>query len=739
VTLWRQSLGWLRPYSRSALLVAGAIVVEVAYWTLVPLGLRRLIDDAIPRRDGALLGGTLAVLALGFVFMALVSIGRTALLARVGARLLADRRLHLFEHLQGLPPRFFAATRTSDLAGRFLTELNTIETALTIGLTEITWGSLMIAVNVPLLYLLNVPLAIVATLAVPLALIGPRILAPRVSATAYFRRQAEGQLLVSVQEQLAGRAVVHAFGLELLMRDRLRNQLDRLRTLTARDGFQSRLVARSTTLSSALGQLLVFATGSVLVFRGDLSMGTFVGFIGLLLNVGEGIRWLAFGLPAWLQAAGPMQRLDEVLDEPSEVADADDALAPTRVLRGDIEVRQVHFAYRPGERPSASGISLTVAAGARVAIVGPSGSGKSTLLNLLMRAVDPDAGAILLGGTDLRRVKRDTLRRHIGVVFQDTFLFAGSVRDNIRLGRPDATDAEVEAAARAAVIHDAIEQLREGYDTDVGEHGEALSGGQRQRVALARAILRDPVVLLLDEATSALDPNTEAEFNATLRHVAERRTIVSVTHRLAGVVDADRIFVLVEGHLVEEGTHLELLQRNEVYGRLWAAQAGISVADDGLRAEVSATRLRMLPLLAGVDEAFLGRLANQFAPERVPAGRVVVTHGDPGDRFYLLARGLAEVVEARDDGSEHLLAVLGDGDHFGEIALLTDEPRTATVRTRSQCLLLSLAREHFDRLLAEAPGVREKIQQTAAARLGYTGATTSAASGQVRSMSRVRV
>jgi len=695
---------------------AGAIVVEVGYWTFVPLGLRRLIDDAIPDRDAPLLVGTLAAMGLGFLVMAAVSTARIAVTARLGARMLADTRLQLFDHLQRLPARFFAAARTSDLAGRFLTELNTIESALTVGLPEVAWGALMIAVNVPLLYVLNVPLAVVASLAVPLALIGPRVLSAPVAATAYLRRQQEGQLLASVQEQLAGRAVVHAFGLEPVMRERLRLQLLRLRGVTARDGFQSRLVGRSTTLGSSLGQLLVFASGSVLVFRGDLSIGTFVGFVGLLLNVGEGIRWLAFGLPIWLQAGGPLQRLDEVLAAPTETADVPDAIAPARV-RGELELRHVQFAYAPGDPPSAADLSLTIRAGARVAVVGPSGSGKSTLLNLLMRVYDPDGGAILLDGIDLRRLARQTLRRQIGVVFQDTFLFAGSVGDNIRLGRPDAADAEVEAAARQARLHDAIVQLRDGYNTDVGEHGEALSGGQRQRVALARAILRDPAILLLDEATSALDPTTEAEFNAALNQIAQRRTVVVVTHRLASVVDAEVIFVMAGGALVERGTHPELIQRGGVYARLWASQASTTVSDDGLRAEVAAARLRLIPLLAGVDDdAFLDRLAREFVPERVAAGRVIVTQGEIGDRFYLIARGSVEVVAVDAAGAERLLNRLDEGDHFGEIALLAIVPRTATVRTRSGCLLLSLSSQHFDRLLADEPRIREMLQRSAAER-----------------------
>jgi ATP-binding cassette subfamily B protein len=695
--------------------VVAAIVFEIAYWTLVPLGLRGLIDTALTSRDTSLVLGTLALMAVGFVLMAIASTTRSALTARLGARLLTDKRLSLLEHLQYLPPRFFGSARTGDLAGRFVTELNMIETALTLSLVEVVWGSLQLAVNVPLLYLLNLQLAVVATVAVPLAMLGPRVLAPRVAATSYLRRQEEGRLLAAVHEQIAGRAVVRAFGLELFMRERFQAELARLRSVTAREGFQARLVGRSTTIGSALGQLIVFATGSILVFQGELTVGTFVGFIGLLLNVGEGVRWLGFGLPTWLQAAGPMRRIGELLEEPTERDDRSAAELPGR-LQGRIEIQGVSFVYE-GEG-GVRDVSLSIPAGAHVAIVGPSGSGKSTLLSLLLRTYEPQVGSILVDGHNLRRVAPAALRRQIGMVFQDSFLFAGSVRDNIRLGKLDASAAELEDAARAAQIHDVIARLPNGYDTDVGEGGDVLSGGQRQRLALARAVLRDPAVLLLDEATSALDPATEAEFTTALRRVASNRTVISVTHRLSTVLDADQIFVLADGRVVERGRHVDLVQQdNGVYAHLWASQAGLHIADDGLHAEVSPERLRQLPLLADVNESLLVRLASQFASERVAPGRVIIAEGDVGDRFYLIARGTADVIQIDPDGTEHVVRVLEDGDHFGELALLGEGVRSASVRAQTTCVLLSLSAQHFARLLADEPAVRAEVQRVADNRL----------------------
>jgi ATP-binding cassette subfamily B protein len=290
------------------------------------------------------------------------------------------------------------------------------------------------------------------------------------------------------------------------------------------------------------------------------------------------------------------------------------------------------------------------------------------------------------------------------------------VRDNIRFGKPDATEAEIEDAARAAQIHDLVLSLPSGYDTDVGERGGRLSGGQRQRVGLARAILRDPAILLLDEATSALDPATEAALNETLRHLSLGRTVVQVTHRLVGVVDVDRIFVLDDGRLAEDGTHQELLALGGQYASLWRQQQeGLSISRDGRTAEITPARLRALSAFQGLDDDALAKLAERFSTERVPENRAVFEQGDPGDKFYVIAHGTVEVLQRDEDGTERRLRVLQDGEVFGELALLNDAPRTATVRTRTACLLLTLSSQQFFQLLDSVPRLRATIQDVTAA------------------------
>jgi ATP-binding cassette subfamily B protein len=346
-----------------------------------------------------------------------------------------------------------------------------------------------------------------------------------------------------------------------------------------------------------------------------------------------------------------------------------------------------------------------------VALVGPSGCGKSTLLNLIIRFYDPQTGRVTLDGVDLRHATIESLRGQMGIVFQENVLFNISIRENIRLGKLDASDAEVEAAAKAAEIHDLIESLPQGYDTVVGERGSRLSGGQRQRMGIARAIIRDPAILLLDEATSALDPSTEAAINETLGRLAHGRTTISVTHRLSSVVNVDHIYVLERGTLVEQGTHDELVRQGGLYAQLWREQGGVGGGDG-----VEIASLKTVPMLSQLPEDLLGSLARRLTVERYPAGEIIVRRGDAGDRLYILHRGQVEVFAANPDARQRPLAVLREGDHFGEIALLYDVPRTAAVRASTPVELYSLQRNDFDALLASVPGLRGILQHTMAER-----------------------
>jgi ATP-binding cassette subfamily B protein len=447
-----------------------------------------------------------------------------------------------------------------------------------------------------------------------------------------------------------------------------------------------------------------------------LSVGAWVGFNTLLLNVGYAISTLAAVIADLIPATTGLRRIEELLNEPVRVVESPHPVALPRLSRA-VEFERVNFGYDGCNAPRIlHDVNLRLPARQSVAFVGRSGSGKSTVLNLLMRFYDPDEGSVRIDGHELRQASEVSLRSQMAAVFQETFLFNTTLRENIRMGKVGATDQEVEAAAKAAEIHDLIVSLPQGYDTLAGERGGRLSGGQRQRIALARAIIRDPSILVLDEATSALDPETEVAINKTLKGLARSRTVLSVTHRLAPVADMDQIVVLDKGRVAEMGSHQELLKRQGIYFQLWNQQSGFTVSSDGRHAEVTPARLRAIPLFAGLDGATLSVVARQLIAEQYDADQIVFKEGAPGDKFYIIVRGKVSVTAAKGNNQVVQLDVWQDGDYVGEIALLEGVPRTATVRTLLPSLFLTLQREQFLKLLDEIPSMREAVEQSAQSR-----------------------
>jgi len=300
----------------------------------------------------------------------------------------------------------------------------------------------------------------------------------------------------------------------------------------------------------------------------------------------------------------------------------------------------------------------------------------------------------------------------MGIVFQDNFLFNTTVRANLRMAKQDATDEEIVKAAEQAEIHDFILSLPDGYETLAGERGQRFSVGQRQRIAIARAILRDPAVLLLDEATSALDATTEFAIRKNVFDPASGRTVLFVTHRLSMAMEADRIFVMNGGRLAELGKHAELLSKGGLYAQLWKKQGGLRISHDGDRADVEPSLLRTIPILEDMDDAVLAQLTRAFVIEHHPEERIVFEQGDHGDKFYIIIRGVVSVLRTSPSGEKQNLAALGDGDHFGEVALLRNAPRNATIYTQTPCIFLTLSRSQFRDFLSRAPSAQQRFHRS---------------------------
>jgi ATP-binding cassette subfamily B protein len=707
----RPLLQFFRPYRERLIPVILASVLEMFFNAQIPLSVKFLIDRALLGHNPRMMVLILGALAASTVVVSLTSIGRDYLYTKITGEIITSLRQRMFEHLQRLSMSFYAGAEAGDLMSRFSNDIGAVETGLAAG---VAWGLqpfLDLVLAAVLVFVLEWHLAAIGILLCPLCILGPRLFSKRATAASVAKQEHEGRLLSSLQETLMAPAAVRAFNLQELIVAKFLVGNKLLFGAGLRQRFMTSLMERSASLGTLLLQVIVMGISGYLAFHGVITIGTFAAFQALFVSLSYSFMYLAQYTPNLINASGGVIRINELLKEKPGVEDILGAveLAP---LREALELQNVQFSYS-GERRHLDGVTLRILRGESVAFVGPSGSGKSTVLNLLLRFYDPNGGGVFFDGTDLRNAKQISLRALTSVVFQESVLFNTTVRENIRLGNPDASDHEVEAAARAAEIHDFIASLPQGYDTVCGERGSRFSGGQRQRIAIARAMLRDPSILVLDEATSALDPATEAALNATFERLAEGRTVISVTHRLRTVANMDRIFVMDRGKLAESGTHDELLARHGLYAHLWNKQSGVHVEARTGRARVDGALLAGIPLLAGASEATRAELTEWFATERFDGGREIFRQGDAGDRLYIIAHGTVEVV--RED-TQQQLAKLSEGDYFGEMALLRDEPRNATVRTLGPCLCLSLQRDQFQELLRREPVLREKIEQVAAER-----------------------
>src|SRR4051812_45749369 len=516
---------FLKNYKKMLTFVGIGVVVETLFNVIMPLSLKFLIDDALGEEDFQALYRILGVLAAAGIFTSIVAVWYERWDARLAACVISDVRARLFEHVQDLPAAYFARTRRGEILSRFSIDLSAFEGSIKSFANSAMLPFLELIAGIVLMLFLNWQLAAVALLVFPITLIGPRILTPKAVQANYEQKLNESALLGMVQESVAAQAVVKAFSLQRKTLGWFSLRNDDVRRKTASAVFLSTTVERTVTISVLLLHLVVLAIGAYLATKGQITVGTFVTFESAFWEVSYNIAHLMHFIPVSIQSAAAVRHIQELLDEPTRGGDRPGAPDLPRITN-DISFDRVTFQYDSSQQPVLDNLSLKLKVGRTIAIVGPSGSGKSTLLNLILRLYVPDEGRVTIDGVDIRRVTRESLRRHMAVVFQENMLFNMSVRENIRLGKEGATDEEVEQAARKAEIHRYIMSLPQKYDTSVGERGDTLSGGQRQRIAIARAIVRNPSVLLLDEATSALDQTTEAAINKTLMKLAEGRTMI---------------------------------------------------------------------------------------------------------------------------------------------------------------------------------------------------------------------
>jgi ATP-binding cassette subfamily B protein len=695
----RLALSYLRPYWKREIELLLLSTFGLAFTVAFPFALRSLLDTAIPSGEFDEVLKILLVLAVAFAVTLLASLRQTYQIVYVGSSVIRDIRRRMFERLQRLELGWFNRRESGDVVARVVTDVELLEVGLAQAMREGVIQALTLVVTGATLIILNPLLAAIVLVGAPMVGVIYRAMAAGAQRRSLDTQQLVGEVTGVTTENLSGQQVVKAFGLEGHEEQRLEETAERLFQSQIRLHMFGGMFNVSVLGVTMLLRLVVLGVGAWLVLHGHLTVGGLVAFTAVMGSVLAPVQVLTSLGQQIQQSIGSLVRVNEVLEAEPRVADREGArsLPP---LSGSIELRDVQFSYTP-ERRVLHGVDAVIEHGMRVAFVGPSGAGKSSILQLLTRFSDPDAGAVLFDGVDIREGTIESVRGQTGVVLQETFLFGTSIRENIRLGKPGASDAEVEAAGRAARLDELIAQAPDGWDADVGERGGKLSGGQRQRVAIARALVRNPAILLLDEATSALDPRTEHEISATLDEVAGGRTTVAITHRLASVRDYDRIFVVVEGLIAEEGTHGELIALRGVYADLWAEQHGELPAAAPTFEIRSA--LARLPLFEQLGDSELATVEAALRPLELRSGQRLV---EGGGRLAVVARGAGRVLVPSVGGELVRVADLRTGEAFGLSALLGDETG-AVLEADGPLSLLVLDDEAMRSLVARLPSVDE--------------------------------
>lgn len=564
-------LQYVRPYSRRMFLAAVALLCGTVLGLLMPLVVRSVVDVVFVEQNLALLNRFTGLLTVIFLAQAIFSFINRYNIAYVGERVVADLRQELYHHLIGLSLRFFAERRTGELVSRVTNDVTTLQAAVTNNLVSLLQQSLTLVGGVIFLFWLDWRLTSLILLGIPIVTLTMVYMGRKIRRAATVVQDRLGEASGVVEEGLGGIRIVKSFAREAYEVARFNAKVEETFVAAMHRVRISAVLAPIIGFMAFMSITITLWFGSYEVIQGNLSPGGLIAYLIYTMLVAGPIAAFS-GLYGQFQSAlGATQRIFELLDLEAGIADGPGAYELPQIV-GRVQFEQVSFEYE-SSLPVLRQVSLTVEPGQVVALVGPSGAGKTTLVNLIPRFYDVTAGCITIDGHDLRQVTKLSLRNQIGIVPQEAVLFSDTIRTNISYGRLEATQAEIEAAARAANAHEFIVSMPQGYDTRVGERGIKLSGGQRQRVAIARAILKDPRILILDEATSSLDSESEYLVQEALERLMKSRTTFVIAHRLSTIVNADWIVVLDRGQIVEQGTHADLLARQDgLYRKLHAMQ-----------------------------------------------------------------------------------------------------------------------------------------------------------------------
>ena len=555
------------------LLIASVLLatIHVLLSLLIPILVGQAIDGMIGKDavDFVLVGHKLIGVGICACGAALAQWIMSVLNNRVTFRITRDVRNEAFAHIQQLPLGYLDRHPHGDLISRVVSDVDTFADGLLMGFTQLFTGVMTILGTLILMLTIRWEIALVVIVITPLSLVVANFIAKKTYSMFQLQTKTRGEQTALINETLGQLKVVKAFGHEDESLEKFNEVNDRLEKCSLRAIFFSSLVNPSTRFVNALVYAGVGLVGALMAVGGAVTVGSLSSFLSYANQYTKPFNEISGVITELQNALACAGRVFELIEEPAQSPDpAEDVVAQ---VEGAVEIRDLAFSYRP-EKPLIRDFNLSVNPGQRVAIVGPTGCGKTTFINLLMRFYDPQSGEIRLDGVNTRKMSRKTLRRNVGMVLQDTWLRSGTIRENIAMGKPEATDDEVITAAMQAHAHSFIKRLPQGYDTVIGESGGNLSQGQKQLLCIARVMLCLPPMLFLDEATSSIDTRTEARIQKAFQTMMEGRTSFIVAHRLSTIQEADVILVMRSGQIVEQGSHEELLKRNGFYAQLYQSQ-----------------------------------------------------------------------------------------------------------------------------------------------------------------------
>lgn len=566
-------LTYVKPYRGLLAVALIATALSSALGLVFPSFVGKLIDGALSQAGSTANLDRIALGLIGiFALQAVFNYLNTYLLVRVGQGVVADLRKALFAHLMGLQVRFFENRKTGEITSRLTSDASTVQNAVSGSLVQFISQGITLIGGIAIIFATSWKLTLVMLSVLPVVIVLASVAGRRLRKLSTEVQDKLAEANGGAEEAIVGVRVVQAFTAEGLEALRYGSKINEaFKTAVKVGSLRAAYFGAGISFSTFTSIALVIWFGGRLVLSGEMTVGSLVSFLFYTFSVAISIASFTGLYATFQETLGATRRIFGLLDEQSEIK----AIAPVAALgqvEGTIRFEEVGFRYGDRDTAVLQGVSLEAKPGEVVALVGPSGAGKSTVVSLIPRFYDPTDGRITLDGIDIKHLEPQALRRHIAVVPQETQLFSGTIAENIRYGKPDASEAEVEEAARAANAHDFIQGFPQGYQTVVGERGVKLSGGQRQRVAIARALLKNPEVLILDEATSALDSESEALVQEALEKLMKGRTTFVIAHRLSTVRDADRIVVLEGGQVVQQGTHAELLAKGGLYADLYELQ-----------------------------------------------------------------------------------------------------------------------------------------------------------------------